>query len=544
MKYNSSTESCEAAEAELSPSLPAVRPSGRDVVNDRHFRTDHLLADLKNRTVSSGFITVTSQGIQFALQLASTMVLARLLAPRDFGLLAMVYVVMNFLRVFKEAGLSTATVQREGITHAQVSNLFWINVAVSGFVSVLVAAMAPVIAWFYREPRLVWITFALSINFLLAGSAVQHMALLNRQMRFKVIAVIQVGSVLAGILAGIGMAWLNYGYWSLVGMNVGTSLVALLMTWCASSWRPQFFTRRSGTWSLLNFGANLTAANFLFSLARGVDGLLIGRFYGAASVGLYSRASALLFGPLQQFMYPIEAVFIPTFSRLQTQPERYRRTFIQLFEAIVLTSFFFTGLFFALSRPLTLVVLGPKWEKASIIFAAFSIAAIQNPPTTCITWLFATQGRGRDLFHFGIISTIIMAGSYIAGLPYGPAGVAIAFSTACVLILVPICYWQAGRRGPVSTGDLWIGILKHLPVLVIVTLVAWLTRAAILNFSPLAQLAICIPVSLLAGAAFIFIYSPSRRVAANLFSILRELKNPVRSLEEGQTDGREDQVAG
>jgi PST family polysaccharide transporter len=528
MNYNNPSDSRRVADAELSPSLPGVvRRTGRDVVNDRHFRTEHLLANLKNRTVSSGFITVASQGVQFALNLASTMVLARMLMPRDFGLLAMVFTIMGFLRVFKELGLSTATVQREDITQAQVSNLFWINVAVSGFVSVLVAALAPVIAWFYREPRLVWITFALSINFLLAGLAVQHMALLNRQMRFKVIAVIQVGSFLGGILVGIGMAWLNYGYWSLVGMNVATSMVALLMTWCASSWRPQFFTRHSGTWSLFHFGANLTAANFLFSLARGMDGLLIGRFYGAASAGLYSRASALLFGPLQQFTYPIEAVFVPVLSRLQKQPERYRRTFVQLFEAIVLTSFFFTGVFFALGRPLTLVVLGPKWEKASIIFASFSIAAIQIPPTTCVTWLFATQGRGRDFFYFGIISAIVMVGSYIAGLPYGPAGVAIAYSTACMLILVPICYWLAGRRGPVSAGDLWIGFLKHLPVWGIVTLVAWLMRTAILNFSPLAQLAICIPASLLAGGAFIFVYTPSRRVAASLYSILREMKAPA-----------------
>jgi O-antigen/teichoic acid export membrane protein len=533
MNHPNSTENCETSEAMLSPRLTEepVR-AGDKGANDHHFRTDHLLANLKKRTISSGFITVTSQGTQFALTLASTMLLARLLAPRDFGLLAMVYTVTNFLRVFNDAGLSTATVQREGITHAQVSNLFWVNVAVSGFATVLVAAAAPVIASFYREPRLVWITLALSINFLLAGLAVQHRALLDRQMRFKVIAIIQVGSLMAGIMVGSGMAWLNCGYWSLVWMNLTTSLVTLLMTWCASSWRPQFFTRRSGTRSLFHFGANLTAGWFLSSLARGMDGLLIGRVYGAFSVGLYSRASALLFRPMEQFMSPIAAVFVPTFSRLQTQPERYRRTFLQLFEVIGLISFLFTGMFFALARPLTLVVLGPKWENASIIFAAFSIAAIQIPLTACISWLFTTQGRGRDSFHWSVMSSIMTVGSFLAGLPYGPAGVAISFSSTAMLVQVPMFYWQAGRRGPVSTGDLWIGFLKHLPVWVIVTLVAWLTRAAILNFSPLAQLATCIPASLLAGAVFIFIYPPSRRVTANLLSTVRELKNPVRSPEE------------
>jgi PST family polysaccharide transporter len=528
MNYNNKSESQTVLEE--ASTLPG-RAVLEAAASDRHFRTDHLLANLKSRTISSGFITFISQGIQFVLTMSSTMVLARLLAPRDFGFIAMVSTVTSFLTAFQDAGLSTATVQREGITHAQVSNLFWVNVVISGFASVLVAAAAPAIAWFYREPRLVEITLALSINFLLAGLAVQHMALLNRQMRFKAIAMIQVGSALAGILTGIGMALLNCGYWSLVGLSLGRSLVALPLTWCASKWRPQLFRSGSGTRSLLHFGANLTAGSLLYCVARGMDNLLIGRYYGAAAVGLYSRAAVMLLNPLSQFMTPLSAVFLPAFSRLQTQPERFRRNFIQLFEIIGLTSFLFTGMFFALAHPLTLVVLGSKWEKAAAIFAAFSIIALQIPPATCIAWLFTTQGRARDLFHWNIISAIILVVSYVAGLPYGPVGVAVAFSSSTMLIQVPIYYWVAGRKGPVKTSDLWIGFFKHVPVWIIVTSVAWLTRAATTNFSPLPQLAICVPLSLLAGTAFILVYSPSRHVATGALSLLRELKKPVERLQ-------------
>ena len=399
MSSQNSTKSRMAADDASAPAMPgAPMGGGNDGAKDRHFDTDHLLANLRGRTVSSGFITVTSQGVQLALTLVSTMILARLLTPRDFGLVAMVWTVMSFLRVFKEAGLSTATVQREGITHAQVSNLFWINIAVSGFVSVLVAATAPLVAWFYKEPRLVGVTLALSITFFLAGSAVQHLALLNRQMRFKAIAVIQIGSILAGVLVGVGMAWENYGYWSLVGLNLTTNLVACLMTWPISRWRPQFFKRHSGTRPLFHFGANLTAGAFVYSLARGLDGLLIGRFCGAVSVGMYTRAAALLSRPLEQIMSPIQAVFLPALSRLQTRPDHYRQTFLQLYEAIALTSFLFTGMCFGLARPLTLVLLGPKWEAASAIFACFTFAALQYPLSNCATWLYASQGRGRDSF--------------------------------------------------------------------------------------------------------------------------------------------------
>ena len=218
LELDESREVSHESRAVTSPDkLEATGNAGRIDPNERHFVTAHLLTDLRRRTVSSGFVTAVAQGVQFALTLVSTVILARLLTPRDFGLVAMSWTIIGFSQVFKEAGLSTATVQREGITHAQVSNLFWINVVLSGLISLLVAAAAPAVAWFYREPLLVEVTLALSITILLAGLAVQHMALLNRQMRFKAIALIQVGSVLAGVLVGVGMAWLNYGYWSLVG---------------------------------------------------------------------------------------------------------------------------------------------------------------------------------------------------------------------------------------------------------------------------------------------------------------------------------------
>src|SRR5438876_1298734 len=263
----------------------ADRPSKAIDLNEKHLRTDHLLADLKGRTISGAFITTAAQGAQVLLNLVSIMVLARLLIPKDFGLFAMVTTVIGYLRVFKDAGLSTATVQREGITHAQVSNLFWINVAISGATTVILAASSPLVAWFYRDPRLVGITLTLSSTFLLNGVTVQHTALLNRQMRFKAIAFIQVGSALIGVSLAIGMALLNYNYWALVISNVAMLIARAVFTWIAIRSRPQAPTRRSGTKPLVSFGANMASGGFIYSLARGADGMLIGRVYGPDPLG-------------------------------------------------------------------------------------------------------------------------------------------------------------------------------------------------------------------------------------------------------------------
>jgi O-antigen/teichoic acid export membrane protein len=507
------------------PAEPAAGLSTEAIdPNAVHFATDHLLTDLKGRTISSGAVTIVAQGIWFVLNLGSTMVLARLLLPQDFGLIAMVTTVMGFLHVLKEAGLSTATVQREGITHAQVSNLFWVNVAVGGFTSLLVAASAPALAWFYRDPRLVWITVALSGTFLLTGLAVQHSALLNRQMRFKAIAVIQIGSMAVGVAVGIGMAWLKYGYWSLVWSNLSMAIAALVLTWIASPWKPQAPTRNCETRSLISFGAHLTAGSFLYALSRGIDSLLIGRFYGPSSIGLYSRAAALFVRPLEHFMNPIQAVFVPALSRLQGQPERYRRSFLRLYESIALVGFLFAGIALPLARPLTLVVFGSKWEKVAIIFAGFTIGTLTYPLTSATSWLFVSQGRGKESFHATAIGSLIVVLAIVAGLPFGPAGVAIACSMTGIVIGLPIYYYMAGSRGPVTTADLWIGFLRYLPLWALTCGATWVMLLCVGNFAPWAQLIICAPVGLLAGLILVCILTPMRRVALGLVDVLRELK--------------------
>src|SRR5437763_13968179 len=240
----------------------ADRPAECSPEEDRHqehFKTDHLLRNLKGHTISSGAVTVSAQGAKFALSLVSTMILARLLTPRDFGLVAMVTTVTSFLIVFKDAGLSIATVQRERTTDAQVSNLFWINLGVSALGALILAALSPIIAWFYRDSLVTPIMLVLSTTFLIAGFRVQHLALLKRQMRFKAIAMIEVGSTATGVLVGVIMALLRYGYWSLVGLSLATEVTGFLLTGLVSRWRPRFPSRGSGMGPLVSFGVHQAA---------------------------------------------------------------------------------------------------------------------------------------------------------------------------------------------------------------------------------------------------------------------------------------------
>jgi O-antigen/teichoic acid export membrane protein len=388
---------------------------------------------------------------------------------------------------------------------------------------VILAAGSPIIAWFYREPRLIPITLVLSSTFLLNGLTVQHNALLNRQMRFKAMAFIQVGSMLIGVAVGIAMALLGCNYWALVFSNLMTVAVAVPLTWFAIPWWPQLPSRRSGIRPLVSFGANLATGSFIYALAGGADAMLIGRFYGPASLGLYTRAAALLNRPMEQFLSPMSSVFVPVLSRLQAQPERYRRTFLQVYEAMALASCLFTGLLLALARPLTLVVLGPRWEQAALIFAGFTIAALCFPPAAASMWLFASQGRGKDWLVSSSLHSSVALAAFLTGLPFGPAGVAIVYSVAGLLIGLPVLYYFAGRHGPVTTADLWIGFLRYVPLWALVCGTAYVMRILFATSSPLVQLIISAPVGLIAGVILICILTPMRQVALGLVSALQEL---------------------
>jgi O-antigen/teichoic acid export membrane protein len=176
--------------------------------------------DLKRKTVSGALVSIFGQGASFVLRIGSMLVLARLLAPEDFGLVGMVTACTGFLGLFRDAGLSMATVQRTSITHAQLSMLFWINLVVGGILATLCAGIAPVLTIFYHEPRLLWMTVVVGLGFVFNGAAAQHRAMLQRDMRFTVLTSIDIVSLIVSTALGVGMAVAGHTYWALVGMNL------------------------------------------------------------------------------------------------------------------------------------------------------------------------------------------------------------------------------------------------------------------------------------------------------------------------------------
>jgi O-antigen/teichoic acid export membrane protein len=491
--------------------------------NEQHFRTDHLLSNLGSRAFSGGIVTTASQATRLGLYMVLTVLLARILTPRDFGLVAMALALTQVLHLFREAGLSTATVQQQTITHAQVSNLFWINVAVGLVCTLVGTALAPVMAWFYRDERLLGITILLSLTLLTGGAAVQHLALLNRQMRFKALALIDVASMLACLIVALVMAAGGCGYWSLVGSQLAAALTELVLAWAASGWRPQMPKVRSGTRSMFNFGASITFATLLRRITSNADSFLLGRYFGADALGLYSRGMALIMRPLDQFLVPFDKVFVPVLSRLQDRPEQYRAKFLQIYNAMALVSFPIAGLFLGLAGPIVLVALGPRWAGVTPIFAALALASLYYPVAGASMWLLTTQRRNRDILSSGVAISLISIASCLAGLAYGPVGVALAFSLFGILIRLPVQYHIVGRSGPVSRADLWKVCLRHLPFWAAAAAGSYLPQQLLPQTHPLLQAGFGTVMGILAALMLAWSVPSYRQEVRQLVDLVRRL---------------------
>ena len=273
-----------------------------------------------------------------AIQIVAIPVLTRLLDATDFGLVAMVTVFTGFSAMFVDAGLSMSTIQREEITHQQVSNLFWLAVGLGLAISLMIVAAAPAIAWFYSEPRLIPISLALATTPFLAGLAIQHQALLRRSMKLRQLGLIHVLGTLLSYILAVTIAWIYRSYWALVVLTISVAALRTLGTWIACQWRPSLPRRGAGVRSMVGFGANLTGFSFVNYFARSGDNMLIGWWWGPELLGFYERAYKLMMAPLQQINAPLSALMIPALSRLVGQPEKYREAYFQAIAILQIVS--------------------------------------------------------------------------------------------------------------------------------------------------------------------------------------------------------------
>lgn len=425
---------------------------------DQLFNADHLKTGMKERAVKSAGITLAAQGIKLILQLGSVAILARLLQPSDFGLIAMVTVFTGLALQFMEGGLSMATIQRDQITHAQVSNLFWVNGALGTALCLLGILISPLVAMIYDEPRLTLVMAAMSLTFLIGGLSVQHDALLRRQMRFKAISVIDIVSMAAGIAAGITAALGGLEYWALVISPITTFATKTVMRWLSARWVPSMMSRGSGVRPLLGFGANLTGANFIGYLATNITSFAVGYIGGANALGFYNRANTLTTIPSSQLLPPVMNVMQSALTRVKDEPDRLRRAALSLMTKIAMVTMLVTITMYATADWLVSLFLGEGWGEAVEIFRILAISTIVTPITTFTAIIMVAVGEARALMRWKAITLSILAGAIVLGSFWGVMGIVLAHCLSGIFIRMPGFLIYSSRYQPIKSADFFVSL--------------------------------------------------------------------------------------
>jgi O-antigen/teichoic acid export membrane protein len=477
--------------------------------------------DIKERVVRGGLAKVVAQAASFVLRIASLMVLARLLDPKDFGLVGMVAAFTGVLNLFRDFGLSSATVQRTTVTDEQISTLFWINVLVGVILGLLLMAMAPVVVRFYHEPHLFWVTIVLATSFMLNGAGVQHTALLERQMRFTALATIDIISLVLSTFIGIGLAVAGFGYWALVTSAVSIPLVGTLCLWWTTGWIPGRPRSQVGLRSMMRFGGGFTLGNLIVYIAYNLEKVLLGRFWGADAVGIYGRAYQLVNIPTENINSSVWAVAFSGLSRVRTDPARFKSYFLRGYSLVLALTVPMTIGAALFAKDLILLLLGPKWHGAVDIFRLLTptmlIFALINP----LAWLVFSLGMvGRNLKVVLVLAPLVIAG-YAIGLPYGPKGVALGYSTVMTLWAIPHIAWCV-HGTVVSLRDILVTASRPLGSGLVAAALAFGVQFLCSQWSPLPRLLLGTVVLLIVYVGMLFYVMGQKTVYWNLFQAMRK----------------------
>ncbi len=381
----------------------------------------------------SAISRVTSQLLQFT----TLIILARLLDPKEFGLITSSVVVIGFLNIFRDLGISSAIIQKASISEELINTLFWVVLLIGISLNLLLFLVAPQIADFYNAPKITDLLRVLSFSFTISSSTILHQSLLERELKFKQLANYEIISIAIGSISGISAAYMGYGVWSLIiqmFMNV-TTLSFLL--WLRSDFKPKIFYSGKELKSVYNFSLNLSGFNIVNYFVRNADYVLIQKYLGEVQLGFYNIAYRIMLYPLQNITAVFSRVMFPYYSKLQNDFVNFRKMYIDFVNNIAFISFPLMLWIIAVGDILIVALFGEKWSPIiPLVMVLAPIGMVQSIYTPAGT-IFQATGRTDIWFKWGIFTGIIFISSFVIGLKWGVLGVAIGYLIANLITLYP-----------------------------------------------------------------------------------------------------------
>lgn len=406
---------------------------------------------LAAKAARGGVVMMSGQIGKVILQMLNLIILARLLEPESFGLVAMIVALFGVGEIIRDCGLSTAAIQAKSLSQEQASNLFWANLLIGALLTLTAYFLAQTIADFYDRTELIEIAQFLSLIFLLNGAASQFKAKLNRDLKFGLLISVELLGTLIGIVAGVYLAYSGYSYMAIVYQQIIQAMMFLLLYALLARWKPSLPQRDEGTAQLFSFGWNLMGAQMLGYFSKNMPVVLIGYKFGATPLGFFERAMQILMMPLNQLSAPSQAVAVPILSRLQLEDEEKYNQFLLFGQNIIVHMITFGLMLIATqTERLVTLVLGPQWVELVPIFQALSVGGLFLVLSYSSYWVFLSKGITNRLFRLGLISRPLIIGITALGLLGDTTTVALCYSLGLAVAWLLGMFWLRQTGIPVK----------------------------------------------------------------------------------------------
>jgi O-antigen/teichoic acid export membrane protein len=477
---------------------------------------------LTQKTVSGATWTGASSGLTQAISLLGTLVLARLLTPEDYGLVGMARLAIGLIAIFRELGTTAAIIQRKQLSQEFLSSIFWANLALAVVTFGLAIATSPLVALFFHQSKIGPIMRLLAAGFIISALSSVPSALLNREMAFRKVMMIEVGSATFATCLAVGMALRGAGAWSLVISSLAGTCITTVFLWWSCPWRPRWLLDWMELRSIASFSLNLSGFNLVNYFSRNADNAIVGRYLGAYQLGFYQVAYNLMLYAVQNISQVMGRVLFPIFAKVQDDNVRFRQAYTKAASTIAVVTFPMMAGVMAVAEPFVRAVLGEKWHPVASLLIILAPVGLMQSVVTTVGNIYYAKGRADWLFRWGLIATALSVGSFLVGLPWGIQGVAVAYLIVNLLLVYP-AFALPFRLIDLKMNDflrpLWPILSFSIVMLVTVRILGFLLRFE----KPGEQLAALVPVGVLVYCSLLFLVRPVAVV--NLLSIRQRSAN-------------------
>lgn len=493
-------------------------------------------SELRGLAVRGAAATVSASGLALVAQVVSTVILGRLLRPSDFGVVAMVTTFSLLLVSFGLNGFTEAIIQCEEPDHYTASNLFWLNLGAGLVLAIALAASGSLLARLYRNPLVANVAVAGSAGVFISAASVIHLALLKRAMRFAGASANEVVGRAANTAVAILLALRGWGYWALVVGIVAQNLSTTIGVWWLCRWIPSLPRRTGRTRSMVRFALHVYGRFSVRYASQNIDNLLVGWQFNAVALGFYKKAYDLFALSATQLVAPLHHVALAALSRLDQDPARFRRYLVNSLGIIAFIGMAAGADLTLVGKDLVRLVLGPQWGEAGTIFVFFGPGIGIMLLYSTIGWIHLSIGRPDRFLRWTILEFVVTALLFIVALPWGPEGVAVAWSVSVWTLVIP-AFWYAGRPIGFGVSSLIATVWRYAAA----SLLAGLLTAAIARGTPFSAVpgaGAALEAIIVVSAVFLTLYLGAVILLHWGFAPLRQLTSLLREIAPARKAGR------